>query len=411
MWPYKQEVPNAEDMVVVALRPDLALPHFSRLRQQPLPLAHHRGLSSSGLSYTHDAPLSTFFVVYHHESDHPDPPSFLHATNVVGTLTSNFPLQTNPHVFRQTAVFVLGAYAWYLLLTLKDVELRLLTGKMHFHVAHIPYLLARYANLCELLTIVVASYIKIVPHSCGPTATPVILTAIVGNVALAAASTNLAFRSIVLWKSNRWISRALIAVCIVHIIFAAAMGGFAIDAKWDSEHQICVISDGKTQRGLLSVYCFTLVWNLVIVVITAIGIRRSELPRNSPLTSTLYHQSFVYAIVTCATCIPMAVVVYLDFNSIMNVIPAILGTTITVVVSCAAVTSLLKLRSNDESSAGSDDRGPRHAANDTTKTEASPVGALTTHINLGSVFRDSSDIPDMDMPDSWSRNVLSNRVT
>lgn len=93
MWPYKQEVPNAEDMVVVALRPDLALPHFSRLRQQLLPLAHHRGLSSSGLSYTHDAPLSTFFVVYHHESDHPDPPPFLHATNVVGTLTSNFPCE------------------------------------------------------------------------------------------------------------------------------------------------------------------------------------------------------------------------------------------------------------------------------------------------------------------------------
>ena len=49
------------------------------------------------------------------------------------------------------------------------------------------------------------------------------------------------------------------------------------------------------------------VWHIAILILTILGIRRFALPRSSPLSSTLYHQSLHYAVFTCATCIPMAV--------------------------------------------------------------------------------------------------------
>ncbi|KAI0088569.1 hypothetical protein BDY19DRAFT_171542 [Irpex rosettiformis] len=253
-------------------------------------------------------------------------------------------------LFRQTAVFVLGSYLWYIVLTLKDVELPLLLGRMRFRIVHLPYFLARYLNVCELLTIILSSYIPRKIHSCGPIAGPIILTAVSGNVALAASSTNIAFRVIMLWwKTHKTISHILIGICIVDLILAILLGVFSIDATWDEERGICLISAGKTQRGLLSLYCFTVVWHIVILLFTVLGIRRFALARSSPLSSMLYHQSFVYTIVTCVTCIPMAIVVYLNLNSILNILPALLGTTITVITSSSAVTSLFKLKQSSHS--------------------------------------------------------------
>ncbi|KAI0700082.1 hypothetical protein BC835DRAFT_1329246 [Cytidiella melzeri] len=296
-------------------------------------------------------------------------------------------------LFRQTAVFVLGSYIWYLLLTFKDVEARLLLRRMRFRVAHIPYLLARYANLCELLTMVIANYITRRPHSCGPIAPPIFLTAVTGNVALAAASANLGYRVIVLWKSHVWFSRLLTAICVMHILLAILLGAFSIETTWDDKAQYCIVSPGSTQRGLLSLYLFTLVWHVVILVLTALGVRRPDLPRGSPLSSMLYHQMVGYAILTCVTCIPMATIVYLNLNSIMNIIPAIVGTTSTVMASSSAVISLLRLNDPDDSSDASPASAPRgHEApttNDSEKSRSSvessavPTGALTTHINIG----------------------------
>lgn len=118
-----------------------------------------------------------------------------------------------------------------------------------------------------------------------------------GNVALAASSTNIAFRvyayltrsschahtsiySIVLWKHHKWVSQLLAVICVVdislsvlceclasqlYLIYAGirmsnmmAVGAFSVDSLWDDEHQFCVISAGRTQRGLLSLYCFSL---------------------------------------------------------------------------------------------------------------------------------------------------------
>ncbi|KAI0792993.1 hypothetical protein BC629DRAFT_336346 [Irpex lacteus] len=232
-------------------------------------------------------------------------------------------------LFRQTAVFVLGSYIWYIALTFKDVELRLILGRMTFRVAHIPYFLARYMNACELLTIVLSSYIPRTVHSCGPVALPIIITAVSGNVALAASSTNIAFRVIVLWKHHKWVSQLLAVICVVDISLAVLLGAFSVDSLWDDEHQFCVISAGRTQRGLLSLYCFTVVWHIVILILTFIGIRRSDvLAQSSPLLSMLYQQSLGYAVLMCVTCIPMAIIVYLNLNSIVNVLPALVGTTI-----------------------------------------------------------------------------------
>jgi heme/copper-type cytochrome/quinol oxidase subunit 4 len=75
-----------------------------------------------------------------------------------------------------------------------------------------------------------------------------------------------------------------------------------------------LISTADPYAHLLDNLIFlALAWNFIILILTTIGIRRSTLPRGSPLSAMLYHQSVGYAVVTCMTCIPMAVSLYYVF--------------------------------------------------------------------------------------------------
>jgi hypothetical protein len=84
--------------------------------------------------------------------------------------------------------------------------------------------------------------------------------------------------SIALWKSGPWIVRLLTVVCVVHSLLAIlrktfiylndramklktpyyTVGAFSIETIWDAQQNICIILPGKTQHGLLSLYCFSM---------------------------------------------------------------------------------------------------------------------------------------------------------
>ncbi|EKM48210.1 uncharacterized protein PHACADRAFT_214905 [Phanerochaete carnosa HHB-10118-sp] len=230
-------------------------------------------------------------------------------------------------IFRLVAVFSTGLYVWYWLLSLHKVEWALLTRRMRFTWAHISYFTARYCHLITVLTVIISTNVEQILLNCGSSAV-LKVAAILGNIALAAASTNLGLRAVAMWQDIRFIKIGLAVICAVHGLLAVIMGLESVQAKWNSVHSVCMVLTSKSQPQLVSFYTFTLAWDLIILVFTLAGMCRQRLPTRSPLWATIVSQGLGYVLISCATCIPMMIMVSLNLNNTMNVILTAPGCTI-----------------------------------------------------------------------------------
>ena len=61
----------------------------------------------------------------------------------------------------------------------------------------------------------------------------------------------------------------------------------------------------RRQRKLIHLLAIT--WGLAILIMTVLGIRKNELPKDLPLSSALFTQSVGYVVTTIVTCVPMGV--------------------------------------------------------------------------------------------------------
>lgn len=295
-------------------------------------------------------------------------------------------------LFRMVGVFSTGFYVWYWLLSLPKVEWALLTRRMRLNWAHLSYFTARYLHLATVITIIITTNVQKILLNCD-SAAALKVTATLGNTAVAAASTNLGLRAVAMWKDIRFIRYGLALVCAVHGFFAFFMGLESVQSKWDPTHRFCMVMTSKGQPQLLGFYTFTLVWDLIILVFTFAGMRRQGLPSSSPLWTTIVTQGLGYVLISCATCIPMMIMVSLNLNNTMNVILTAPGGTICVITSSAFVTSLLEMR--DPDSCSSFDSRPQPARAVSPRKSDGVSHALTTHIELyASEIRNSSEIVD-----------------
>lgn len=57
-----------------------------------------------------------------------------------------------------------------------------------------------------------------------------------------------------------------------------------------------------------------LTWDVVILALTIVGMRRQKLPPRSTLWTALLGQGFTYLVITCVTCIPMMIMAMLNLN-------------------------------------------------------------------------------------------------
>lgn len=284
------------------------------------------------------------------------------------------------YVFGLVTVFFLGFTSWYVALTLSRVEAPLLFRKMKFKYAHIPYLSARYCLLTSLFVLVVSSNIKGLSVACKGTGF-LRTTAVLGNLAVVSASTNLVMRALVLWRDARVVVCFLIVVCIAHAALAVAMGVGAAQKGWDPERHICLILNNKAQHLLLSFYSFTLSWDIMILVLTIIGLRRHRLSTNSTLWSILVTQGIGYMIITCISCIPVLAFVALNLNDPLNVLFTAPGGVMSVITSCACVTSLQEI-TNDRPRSSADPEVQSPSAPDLRKTTEAVTHPFTSHIDL-----------------------------
>ncbi|KIP02764.1 hypothetical protein PHLGIDRAFT_130567 [Phlebiopsis gigantea 11061_1 CR5-6] len=251
--------------------------------------------------------------------------------------------------FARTMYFLLGVFLWYLILSFRKVELGLLLRRVTFQAAHVPYLFARYLHLTTLVTIISTTPMGRSPPTSAATSCSGIgsmrLVSISGDVALAAATCNLAVRAIALWRHNTTVSYFLGGLCLAHCCYAFILGLAGVTVLWDTRHTYCTIGVSQHARlALLFFYIFTIFWGLAILVMTVLGIRRNELLKDSPLSGALFTQCVGYVVTTIVTCVPMGVMSFLPLNQVMNVFLLPAGYMVCVIASSASVTSLLELR-------------------------------------------------------------------
>ncbi|GJE97125.1 hypothetical protein PsYK624_133360 [Phanerochaete sordida] len=278
--------------------------------------------------------------------------------------------------------FLLGLYIWYLALSFSKVELGLLSRQVKPRPMHAPYLLGRYALLAMLLTIVSVTPLAIdkplASSGCAGIAT-LRLGVVTGDIALSASSCNLALRAMVLWKQNRALTWIIRCFSVAHLVYSLVLGSVGVIEQWDPDNIFCTIGiDPRAKPAFLAYFIYTVLWDVTILALTVLGMLTKKLPPELPLRSALLSQGIAYASVTILTCIPMAVMMYLQLNEAMNVVLLPLGCTISVIASSEAVASLLHSK-RTECSRHADGRERTKAADHPSARARSAVFAQFKH--------------------------------
>ncbi|GJE92435.1 hypothetical protein PsYK624_085890 [Phanerochaete sordida] len=212
------------------------------------------------------------------------------------------------------------------------------------------------------------------------------------DLALAASSGNLALRAIVLWRDKPSVSWTLRSVCVAHLTYAMILGIAGVQGRWVPELETCVLDADAARAPLVAFLAFTILWDLSILLLTVSGMRRVELSRTSPLWSTLATQGVTYAFVALLTCIPIAVLYCLDLNPIMNIILFAPGSTISVVVSSSAVSTLLGMSEASQKGAQSIVPSSRRRSSRRARTADNKTGNMLTTIVHLNESRTSSEV-------------------
>ncbi|GJE99051.1 hypothetical protein PsYK624_152910 [Phanerochaete sordida] len=293
-------------------------------------------------------------------------------------------------IFERMIVFVLGMYLWYFVLTLQDVEWGLLTRRLQLSVVTINYLIGRYCLLTTLIMLFAMNQLdelmKVVCDTSGSHS--VTALAVLGNMALVSASTNLQLRAVALWKGHTPARTLLIALCLAHWAFCLELGIQGFGLVYEPALGACTIDFGTAHRELLAFYLYTVLWDAAILAFTVGALRAQHAARGAPLGRALRVQGVGYLVVTCVTNVPMTAMAWLNLNYIMMIFFILPGNTISVMASSAAVTQLLKIK-DPEAHPTSPASALPHARAPHEKREAPAV--LTSNIDLHTAaFLDSA---------------------
>jgi len=281
---------------------------------------------------------------------------------------------TQDFVYKQLVVFLTGLFGWEFVLTFW-LDWGLMTRRIRFKITYIFWFIGRYSLLSAMicLIIVTRSHEKL---NC---------TAIIpfmsagGLIAVACSSTNLMLRTLAIWKYTPYVTWPLCFMCLVHFLYLIYAGSTSLRSYWDDDMGTCMIVT-KTQDLLAATFIYTLSFDFIIFVVTIIGVYR--IPSRSPLWYMLYNQGLLYFTFTCLCNIPAATFTLLDLNPAMNVMFSPIASTMSTVLACRAVVSLMSMEPERQSS-----RPKVVALHSSTRKPYSthnPSGQLTSHLGFPS---------------------------
>ncbi|OBZ77323.1 hypothetical protein A0H81_01660 [Grifola frondosa] len=327
-------------------------------------------------------------------------PSYRHIA--LGSLAPTMVEWQNPSVieynfflYDQMAVFLLGFYGWQFLLAL-HLDWALLVRKQPFKWPHLPYLLSRYMMLSALLFLTFSAKIK-TRIDCNAAYKSF---ATIGSAASFFSSFNICVRPLLIWKESIYVVITLLLATAGHMCLVILQGIKSVTAYWNPDAGSCVVVHSDNHM-MAAFYMYTVLIDLLILVLTVHGLMRGARPSHSWLVSALCIQGIGYVVVTCLINIPTVVFAWLNLNPVMNVFFSLPAATLGVVASSAAAISLLEHGAGHESPATPTDPDDpiwlhKNGHSDSSQSTGDTVH-LSTHIVItaSALYRlDSSELDD-----------------
>ncbi|KAI0362753.1 hypothetical protein OH77DRAFT_82714 [Trametes cingulata] len=237
-------------------------------------------------------------------------------------------------LYSQNAVLLLGIFGHHYITSL-GIEWSLIRRKRPFTPALVPYLFGRYAIFTTLLFFVLSDRLKN-KMSCDVAYK---ILAVLGSAASSCSTLNLGIRSYIIWRDmNKIVVWVLSLLCVVHAALVAIQGAQSVSSRWVPEVAACVVVR-SSNITMFVFYLYTTLMDMVILGLTICGLWRKAALK-STIGATLSEQCLWYCAATFIVNIPAAVFPILNLNVIMNVMLSMPATTVSVIMSSAAVLSL-----------------------------------------------------------------------
>ncbi|KAG9004461.1 hypothetical protein FRB94_002332 [Tulasnella sp. JGI-2019a] len=228
-------------------------------------------------------------------------------------------------IFNKTILVMTGLYAWEVIVTL-PYDWSIITGKRKFKYPMAFYFLCRYSLLLSCIGINVALNTT-KELNCQSL---YVFNQLVGNTAVATASTLLMLRTIAIWSRNPYIVYPLTALSLGQ--WAILLHGIIIvDARWSPVAKGCVVVSAPPVF-LNLIYIYTMTFDLIVLMLSCWGLIKTS--GRSDLWSLLFKDGIIYFIVAFSANCCAAVLILLNLNPAMNIIMSVPAAVASAIVAC-----------------------------------------------------------------------------
>ncbi|EGO27378.1 hypothetical protein SERLADRAFT_460679 [Serpula lacrymans var. lacrymans S7.9] len=159
-----------------------------------------------------------------------------------------------------------------------------------------------------------------------------------GNMTILCASTSLMLRTMALWRPKPAVLFILGALCLGHwgLLWR---GMFIVKAVWSDVAGACIVD--STNHLLLNInFFYTMGFDFVILVFTAVALGNQYKRSASGLSVLLFQDGLVYFLVSFSCNTVPAVLNILNLNVEMNIIATVPAATVSAIAACRSVIRL-----------------------------------------------------------------------
>ncbi|KAG8880724.1 hypothetical protein FRB98_004765 [Tulasnella sp. 332] len=228
-------------------------------------------------------------------------------------------------IFEKIILVMTGLYIWEIMVTL-PYDWSIITGKRKFKYPMAFYFLCRYSLLLSCIGINIALNTS-KALNCQAL---YVFNELVGNTAVATASTLLMLRTVAIWSRSPYILYPLVVLSLGQ--WAILLHGVIIvNASWSSVAGQCVV-DGAAPIFLDLIYIYTMSFDLIVLVLSCWGLVRTS--GRSDLWTLLFKDGIVYFIVAFSANCCAAVLILLNLNPAMNIIMSVPAAVASAIVAC-----------------------------------------------------------------------------
>ncbi|KAJ7741926.1 hypothetical protein DFH07DRAFT_836996 [Mycena maculata] len=231
-------------------------------------------------------------------------------------------LQIDSTIFVKLMHACLGVYVWEWFISLQ-FDWEVLTGRKRFRWPLIFYFANRYLLLGAMAGIAIAldSTTEI---NCQALYT---FNQFAGDAAVGLASINLSLRTLAIWSQNLWIKIFLTVVILGH--WSLILQGVLLKASWSAAENTCIIT-GTNNTVLAATFTYSMCFDLMVFLLNAykLGMKRKG---SSRLTKMIFRDGLLFFFIAFLANLLATVFMFMNLNSIMNIIfnvPAAIASTI-----------------------------------------------------------------------------------